>query len=773
MKQKSNLIGQSSGQFKLARLFLAIMLISTFFGAPLSKEAEAYHANGHTGWGWTAPGSLYTSSATYSPTNQRVSLSGVGVGGLIGRGRVFCEAGYAVGVFMGRLGSSTPTAPAPPVGAGNTVYNTQYYIDGSPVASYTLNLTGIGYNQPVNCGESGYQEHEYGYNFSFDASGLAPGNHTAKVSAWDEATSQVIYSPDISFTVGGGQGPEMVTRSVQSNLAVFNWPTVSLLGREAGSNDPFTSSVSLDVGQSLELSWSTFSVNDGDSCNANPNDDPGQSAVGWSGTANGPGGGTFVTSAFTTVGTLSLDVNCFGRGGNLTNNTSVNVSVGNAADIACSSSGAPVQVVRGGSRVDVVSVVPVQPYSPYNNDVVVESSISPSNGTPPVVSINPSGPTDVSTNQTHNFIATVSTDTGTTLGTYQITYTVRDVVTNQIRSCGTLPIEVIYNTPPVLNPPTNVRIDNSICQQMTVSWFPPIEEPPVEGKEGEEGGKDGEIIDEGKEGETPEEPEAPGMSFNIYRRTNTGAFTPADLVGSSNGSPFINSMASDGTLQANVLYYYGVSAVYGPGEESTVTGANNDPKVVNLCTANLDGSDKDVMKIGNRVTTGISACANGSEGPTSIVKSGDFVIFRICVRNSGSSELTNVVVTELPNENVYTRNLVNIQMVTSVPGEPGMNSTCAGSPSGNTWNIGNMPSTEPDTVCTIYVTATVADPSGPAGNLYRFQNIANITANSVNGSISEQVRSPLILFSKSSSAPDRNETTPGESGGCGAACQVD
>lgn len=531
---------------------------------------------------------------------------------------------------------------------------------------------------------------------------------------------------DLLINVTGGGPPSPTIRTSTSNLAVVTAPSVSLLGRRVGDTGAFTSSVNVGVGDSVDLSWSTNSVNNGNSCTATTIDgNPPVSPSGWSGPKNGPGGGTQVVGSFPAEGFVTFGILCSGYGGASTTTQYVTVSVGPMADFTCSTTGGnPETLVRGGSRIDQTQIQPRVynglPFIPYDNDVVVSGSISPSVSNPPTLTISPSGPTDISANQVYNFIDTISTDVNTTLGSYTITYIATDVVTGQVRSCGSQPLTVTFDTPPqALQPPTNVQIDNSVCGEMAVTWTNP---PPAD----------------------------PSPTYKIYRRTDNGAFTPGDLVGTAVNSPFYNRQSTDPTLQLNVLYYYGVSAVYGVGQESTIAPAGNDPKVVNSCSASLNGSYKKLVGAGSTPPSMSGLWCNGPSGgyilPNGqVFESGDTVYFEICASARDSEiDLTNVQVEE-PDSG--TSNLENIQYVSSAGGK----TPCVDSSQPGLVTIGTLAAGE---VCGFLIKATISNPGGPASSLHYFVDWANIVTNQ----LSLAIHSAATNFVISSDEPTRTET---------------
>jgi uncharacterized repeat protein (TIGR01451 family) len=170
--------------------------------------------------------------------------------------------------------------------------------------------------------------------------------------------------------------------------------------------------------------------------------------------------------------------------------------------------------------------------------------------------------------------------------------------------------------------------------------------------------------------------------------------------------------------------------------------------------ANLDLSDKDLIKVNNNSTSaGTSAqqCSGVSEvfslPNQGIFKTGDVVRFKINVCNSGGQQLTNVRVVDT------TTNLANLTYLSS-----SNNCVTNANDATGTYILANVPAESGGVpaVCSFELRATVASPGGPAGSWYRFQNVATITSDQV----TKTVRTPPYLFSAGAGVPNRNETAP-------------
>lgn len=631
-------------------------------------------------------------------------------------------------------------------------------------------------------------------------------------------------SMNISVNVIGNPGPTLISRSATSNVSVFERPAVSILGRKAGTNNAFTNLVNIDPGESVEVSWATSSVNNGQSCFADPHDHPSYAGTstepyGWYGLRNGPGGGTQIVGPFPIENNISLPIVCYGFNGTQTMYMVVQVIVGPAPYLLCSTTGGNLVLPKGNSDIihSLVQVVS-NGTGTYDNLVQFEATISPLNPGSPTLSINPPGPIDLSVSGGSSGLTTVTTNSTTGLGVYTVDVKVRDTVTNVLTDCGTRTVTVVpaasatgnidcdangsggYSNGPCSIPSgssINIKWESTNVTSCTVEkWDTNNPSPTLWASTTSEiknsgaltaasttydfncSGAYGNVSDQVVVNVTQQNNPPPSSTvsnatctkiivswevpvggvptgYNIYRKLGSEVKVPF-------GTPIASNIASspylDGTASTSELYIYGVSAVYS-GVESSITTQSNPPISPIPCNGSLDGSDKDSVVIGGFSAT-LNACNDSPEVPSNftIANSGDTITFRICVINSGTENLTNVTVTELPNDNQYTQNLTNIKFVDPNPKDPEI---CAGAPAGDTWVIGDMDasvSPAPPNSCYIYVTAQIVEPTGPPGDLYRAQNVASITADFAGGSVSKQVRSSLLFFSKGGGIPDRGET---------------
>lgn len=785
MKQKYNKIFNSAVRFLLLALLFVVPIFPGQFITQKTAQAEDLCS------GIDLSVDVYDVSAAQSLGTFDVSGSGAGWGQ------------FSVDAPAGHIIRYTFTTSGTPSFTAGYSYNT------------------VGYS---SSGNTWYPNPNPGMSNIFTAPALADNATYWSMVTENACTEAPGYPGDqsasmsISVNVIGNPGPTLISRSTTSNVSVFQRPSASILGRKAGTNDAFTNLVNIDPGESVEVTWATSAVNNGDSCFADPHDHPSYAGdstepYGWYGLRNGPGGGTQIVGPFPIEDNVTLPIVCYGFNGSPTMYMSMQVIVGPQPYLLCNNWGGNANLPRGDSSVvhSVVQVVANQTGT-YDNPIQFEASITPSNANSPTLSIDPAGAIDVSVSGGSTANTTISTNSTTGLGDYIVNIQVRDTVTNSLTECGTVTVtvlaaasatadidcdtngsgsygdgpcsvpsgsstniqwtsqnvtactvykwdtnnsnpvlwasttteikssgaltaatttyefscdgpfgpvmdQVIVNTTSVLAPPETV-VSNASCGIVTVSWTLPASGNPT--------------------------------GYNIYRKL---------VSAGSWGSPIASNVASppyeDSTASYSSSYYYGVSALYG-AVESVITMHTGPAISPDLCEASLVGSDKDTITLGGFSAT-LNGCDNSPEVPPGsiIANSGDTIRFRICVMNSGSKDLQNVTLTELPNENQYTQNLTNIQFEEPTGKDPEL---CQGSPVGDVWVIGDMPVQDPFLSCYIYVTAQIVDPTGPAGDLYRAQNVANLTADYDSGSISRKIVSSLLYFSKGGGIPDRGET---------------
>jgi hypothetical protein len=237
-------------------------------------------------------------------------------------------------------------------------------------------------------------------------------------------------------------------------------------------------------------------------------------------------------------------------------------------------------------------------------------------------------------------------------------------------------------------------------------------------------------------------------SYNLYRFA--GSSLPA-LFNPKTDATKISSVTSPHTDSplAGGFYFYWVTAV-GVGGESAATAGTGDPKNVNPCQANLNGSSKTVFQV-----NGVAY-----NPATTSLKLGDKVTFKIILDNTqGATEAaTNISIVDT---------FTNLKIPAG-----GLNANYSGTPipqgSGSgTWQI--LSGTEPNqtlwfnltgpafnvpagAVRTLTFTAEIGVPTGFNGSFSRTQNSAVI--NYSNGAVpTKNVSTPLLIFTVGGGSP--------------------
>lgn len=582
----------------------------------------------------------------------------------------------------------------------------------------------------------------------------------------------------LTVNVSGGP-PAPTTREAFNNLAIVKNPSVSLLVNGA-------TSVNVSAGATANFSWTTDSVNIGDSCIASNNN----SDSTWTGAKLGqasytppasppPGGGSQTVGPFSNNGSFIYSVYCVGLNGVASVASTVTVNVGNPPTYTCTATPGTQQVYVGSTGAATINVTPLNGYS---NPITFTGPDLGKNA--PIVDVDTKAQNPPYSSGTSVLISTYA---GTSPGTYSIVFTGTDGVScppitftvlnptpdaeircdGQLTSCTksagqsatitwssayVTSCDVSHNPPAVdwtgtsgsqssgslassrtyylncsgpygnvvrsvavnvigaIDAPTNVQGNNGICDQITVTWGAPAS------------------------GSSP-------TNYKIYRRDQGDTGPGSLLYTTPTNSQF---SYTDTTGNIGSFYQYGVSALFGSTESPTTWAIAIE---VTACEAKFDGSYKKIVGAGTAVPS-FSRCSGTAGaydlGTNQLFESDDIVYFEICVINSGNIDLTNVTVTEdLPED----QNIENVQFVNA-------ENNCATGSGAGPYTIGNMPSTNPDTGCSILVRATISNPGGPASSLNYFTNYAQLASNEV----SFRVNSPPTVFIIGGDVPDRTET---------------
>ena len=610
--------------------------------------------------------------------------------------------------------------------------------------------------------------------------------------------------------VGGPSGPTYINRSGSTNLAIYGDPVVSLLGSTASV--PPANTVPILVGESVDLSWTTEFVNSGNSCTATNDRRIAKNLFdsAWNGVKNGSGGGSQSVGPFDAAGTFNYSITCTGFNGRVSNASTVTIIVGSTAYYTCSVSPASQSVPRGSSgAVDL----DVTEYNGYSNPVTFNApTITPTTPTvsePPTVSYE-SGSSQ-SSPYTTPVTATITTSATTSVENYTMVFTTTDgktcdpangivfSVTQQdpygeiwcdtdnpgpcnadygqsteiaweslnVDSCQiyrTETGEVVGDNEPVLwsnGPVTGMRDSDPIVADTIFDLSCT--------------GPNGDVQDQvlvnvnavsinlsvtlANDTSTPCEtlklywtPGASnpaGTTYKLYRATNPAGPWINEIYSVTNGT---NSY-TDTPPQPSGNYYKVKASYASVVAWSNVVG----PLGVTLCQPSVDGSDKDIYGANtdiNSITSGTltNICNSSSSevynpAPNNIWKAGSRIYFPICVKNSGTEVLTGVQIVEMQNK---------IEELSSIRFEKAINN-CATSNGAAYPTMTLVSDLQVGSVCTVIVSGVINTPTGPASNLYRFRNWAEIRTAQM---AAYPVYTDRMPFGIGSSIPDRTETAP-------------
>ncbi len=309
------------------------------------------------------------------------------------------------------------------------------------------------------------------------------------------------------------------------------------------------------------------------------------------------------------------------------------------------------------------------------------------------------------------------------LGTYIFEVTVSAEDINQGATPDTCYVTVIIEGEPP-QPPVALSARADIhCESVTVNWENP------------------------KSGPTPE-------GFQVFRSLEKGKdeyYTPVGDIVPYVDKDHIYSFIDNNPLQMEVTNFYGVKSKLGTQYSSLVEAGGVVPSD---CAPSISQSDKDLFGVDNNFSNP-TKCNNTSD-PFNLPNSGIFrdgakVWFRINVCNTGTDVLTGIVVSE-----VGSLNLTQLQYE-----EDEKSKDCVVEAKGVEKIIlkdlpGKDNLSDPDTVCSITISAILTKPNNSSTQLYRFWNQALITSNELDPKV---VSTPQYLFSKggTDAVPTRGE----------------
>ena len=451
-------------------------------------------------------------------------------------------------------------------------------------------------------------------------------------------------------------------------------------------------SVTVSYNTAATIAWTSSNAT---SCSISPS--------GWTGTSGSQSSGNLTA-------TTTYMVTCNGPGGNATANVVVNVLP--APNFAVSCLPITSTVSQGSNTAYTLST---SGSNGFASGVTFSASFSPNTGTLPTVSFSNNGATPDATT-----VALISTTGATTSGNYTMTFS--GTGGGITKTCNVNLTVNVTNPPP---PPTNLTAINTVtCGAVTVTWQP-------------DGAHDTSI------------------QYEVYKATSgSGPWTLMTTV------PYQNGLATysqtDNTPSSGSNYYYVTASKNGIVSAQAFTS----PVSPQVCAVNIDFSNKDLFRVNNNTASAGAGVNNSCNGQSDVFtlpnqalfKEGDKVYFRINVCNNCNQTLTGITV----NESASLSGLTNIAYDASFTSPAGC--VVSANDVAKTYSLADIAPAVNGTpsVCSFVLTANVSSGGGPAGQLYRFQNIATINSSQASKTIS----TPRYLFGVGSGVPTRNETSP-------------
>ncbi len=679
------------------------------------------------------------------------------------------------------------------------------YTHDSSVASFTSGRT---YQT-----DDGYSHHQHSY-----APNPTPGMSNIFTAPPIQADGFIMVSTHQNSctpgpnTIGGGSaaiyvnlivdepsGPTYITRTTNTNLAIYGNPDVSLLIN--GQNE-----INLEVNDNANINWNTEFVNPGNSCVAANNN----SDSTWVGPKNGPGGGNQSVGPFLNPGRFTYTITCQGYQSNSpTRSVIINVAVPPGATFSCElMSGGTHNVTRGFGGSSTFRINPVNGFvQPVTFSL---ESITPPGGNPPSVAIanTAMNPNPLLSPYDKFAKVDISTDINTTAGNHQI-------IIKATPAVGT----------PKFCPPINFRVDGGAGLSPSVDIYCNTNSPvdctiPYGGESIIRWDprnstvctvfKDGVVWDNRLTASrtsgpltsdtlfsavcddtdpttlsgtdeiwvrvsAPVGPSAPivwitnpcgevnvnwspggglptATNFKVYRWTSSGGPDPSGSWPEYTAiSPLLGPSVTsfqDPSPRTGAGYWYMVRAFNGSSPSSI---SNVVLGVLEPCIPDLGSSDKDLYKVDNNTNSSTALRCNSISDPfglpsSGIFKTGSKVYFNINICNTGFGPITGVTVTEID-----AHNLDQVKL----DGTVGCNSSGAGT--SGPYNVSDV---APNAPCTLKISAKLKAPVGATSFLYRFWNTAEIKTNEdsiMTPPGPKRVTTPPYLFSDTGK-PVRNET---------------
>ncbi len=678
------------------------------------------------------------------------------------------------------------------------------YTHDSSVASFTSGRT---YQT-----DDGYSHHQHSYSPN-----PTPGMSnifTAPPIQTDGfimvSTHQNVCTPGPNTIGGGGaaiyvnlivdepSGPSYITRTTNSNLAIYGRPDVSLLVNGQ-------SEINVDVNDTANMTWNTEFVNPGDSCTvANNNSDST-----WSGSKNGPGGGAQSVGPFLSSGTFTYTITCQGYQSTSgpTRSVIINVAIPLEPTFSCElMSGGSHNVTKGFGGSSTFRINPVNGFvQPVTFSL---ESITPPGGNPPSVAVanTAMNPNPLLSPYDKFAKVDISTDINTTAGRHQIIIRATPAV-GTVKSCPPINFTVdggVGGLPPDVDIycDTNSPVDCTIPYggDSIIRWASRNSTVCTVYKNGvvwdnrlDASRSSGPLTDDTQFSATCDDadPTTDPKTDLIWVRVSppAGPSAPTAWITNPCGEVNVNWSPGGGSTPVTDYRVYRSTSSSGPWPESSAISGllpntqtsfpdpspsisgywymvrafnNSSPSpdsnsvlgTLEPCIPDLSSSDKDLYRVDNN-TSGSTAlrCNDRSDlfalPSGGIFKTGSTVYFNINICNTGFGPITGVTVTEID-----ARNLDQVKLLGTTRG-----SVCTASGIGTSGPYG-VSDVVPNTECSLRISAKLKAPVGATSFLYRFWNTAEIRTNEdsiMTPPGPTRVTTPPYLFSDTGK-PTRNET---------------
>lgn len=669
------------------------------------------------------------------------------------------QVNISIRVTGGPSGGSTLSASAT---ANLTIYDTpdlSLQVNGSSSATISAGSTATLSWTPVNTisGTSCTATGDW-----TGAKSSTPGTTYTETTA---ALSAGTYT--YNLVCSGGANSTTSTKTVTLTVTA-NAPTASITANGTSG------SITIAYNDSATIAWTSANAT---SCTVTPPN--------WTGTSGSQSTGVLTT-------TTTYTETCTGPGGTASSSVIVNVTA--QPDFSFSSCSPATQTISKGDSTSFAMTTSGS--NGFNSTISYTTSFNPSSGTLPSVSYTNNDSAVGST-----VVGTLTTDAVTTAGTYTVTFT--GTGGGQTHTCSvTLVLNATAPTANITANGTTGSITIPYNSSATIAWTSgnadscSISPSGWTGTSGSQStgnltstttytetctGPGGTTSDSVTVNVTANPPNPPSgvtasnavtcgtvaviwqpdsghdtqVRYDVYKATSSSG--PWSLLTSTSYVDGQGSYTAMDTTPSSGSNYYYVVAVK---NSVSSTNAYTTPVSPQTCAVNVDFSNKDLIRVNNNTASAGADVDNRCNGQSdiftlpnqAIFKDGDKVYFRINVCNNGTQVLTNVRVTE----SASISGLTNIAYESSYTSPGGC--VTGADDAAKVYTLADIPAAVNGnaSICSFVLSATISSGGGPAGQLFRFQNIATISS----AQTTKTVSTPRYLFGVGSGVPTRNETAP-------------